>query len=226
MRTSIDRWSDAAYQWHESRGCYNRRTIGGATVERLRGGAAAMGIELGNVQIGQFQTYLEMLTEWNERAGLTSSSALAAAETRHFLDSLTVSLAMRCALSRGASFVDVGSGAGFPGVPLKIAFANLEGHLSGGDGQESRVPGSSPAPAGRERPGCHDRKGRDAGAPARSQRGLRLRRGEGGSRRGDAGGAHAPILPDGRPGRTTEGAGRRRRPGAPGGERSPRWEGP
>ena len=92
-------------------------------MERLREGAAAMGIELGNVQIGQFQTYLEMLAEWNERAGLTSSSALDAAETRHFLDSLTVSLAMRCALSQGASFVDVGSGAGFPGVPLKIAFA-------------------------------------------------------------------------------------------------------
>ena len=92
-------------------------------MERLRGGAAAMGIELDDAQIGQFQTYLDMLVEWNARAGLTSSGALDAAETRHFLDSLTVSLAIRCELSRGASFVDVGSGAGFPGVPLKIAFA-------------------------------------------------------------------------------------------------------
>ena len=88
-----------------------------------------MGIELDNAQVGQFQTYLDMLEKWNARAALTSISALGAAETRHFLDSLTVSLAIRRGLTDGASFVDVGSGAGFPGVPLKIAFAAAKGTL-------------------------------------------------------------------------------------------------
>ena len=88
-----------------------------------------MGIELGNAQIGRFRTYLDMLVEWNARAGLTSCSALDAAETRHFLDSLTVSLAIGRALSGGASFVDVGSGAGFPGVPLKIAYGDSRATL-------------------------------------------------------------------------------------------------
>ena len=98
-------------------------------MERLRECAAAMGIELSHAQLEQFQTYLDMLQEWNERAGLTSSSALDAAETRHFLDSLTVGLAIRRGLIRGASLVDVGSGAGFPGVPLKIAFTAAKATL-------------------------------------------------------------------------------------------------
>ena len=88
-----------------------------------------MGIELSDAQIRQFQTYMDMLEEWNGRAALTSSSALDAAETRHFLDSLTVSLAIGRGLSGGASFVDVGSGAGFPGVPLKIAYRDSRATL-------------------------------------------------------------------------------------------------
>ena len=58
----------------------------------------------------------------NQRINLTSDAALEAAETTHFLDSLTVSLAMPPAGPDGLRFIDVGSGAGFPGVPLKIAF--------------------------------------------------------------------------------------------------------
>ncbi len=88
-----------------------------------------MGIELDPAQIEQFRTYLAMLSEWNARAGLTSDTALKDAETRHFLDSLTVSLAAPGVLKRGLRLVDVGSGAGLPGVPLKIAFPACEATL-------------------------------------------------------------------------------------------------
>ena len=91
-------------------------------MERLREGAAALGIELSLAQLEQFQRYFETLVEWNTRVNLTSEAALDAAETRHFLGSLTVSLAMPLTGPNSPKFIDVGSGAGFPGVPLKIAF--------------------------------------------------------------------------------------------------------
>ena len=75
------------------------------------------GIPLGQRQIDQFATYADELRSWNERVNLTAITDPAEIEARHFLDSL------RCALSWGAppsSLVDVGAGAGFPGLPLKI----------------------------------------------------------------------------------------------------------
>jgi 16S rRNA (guanine527-N7)-methyltransferase len=79
--------------------------------------AAAWGLCLDQRQIEQFATYAAELHHWNQRINLTAISDEHEVAIRHFLDSL------RCALSWGEppdSLVDVGAGAGFPGVPLKI----------------------------------------------------------------------------------------------------------
>jgi len=79
--------------------------------------AAGWGLLLDGRQMDQFATYAGELRRWNERINLTAIAGEQEIVTRHFLDSL------RCALSWGAaprSLVDIGSGAGFPGVPLKI----------------------------------------------------------------------------------------------------------
>jgi 16S rRNA (guanine527-N7)-methyltransferase len=103
--------------------------IGARQVERLRRGAETIGINLGVAQIDQFQIYREKLVEWNSSINLTSAGALEDAETTHFLDSLTVSLGIPSGMLESGRFVDVGSGAGFPGVPLKIAFPGLRPSL-------------------------------------------------------------------------------------------------
>jgi 16S rRNA (guanine527-N7)-methyltransferase len=92
----------------------------------LAGGADALGIELDDLQLGQFQTYLAGLTEWNKRTNLTSPGALADAERVHFLDSLTLVPVLRREAPDAHRLVDVGSGAGFPGLALKIAMPDLE----------------------------------------------------------------------------------------------------
>lgn len=89
----------------------------------LKETAAGWGISLSPEQVGQFATYAVALQQWNRRMNLTSVTDLASIVSRHFLDSL------RCACSWGAvpqSLVDVGTGAGFPGLPLKIAFPTVQ----------------------------------------------------------------------------------------------------
>jgi 16S rRNA (guanine527-N7)-methyltransferase len=84
--------------------------------------AAAWGLPLSPAQLDQFATYAQELRSWNERVNLTSITDAEGIVTRHFLDSL------RCALSWGdapASVIDIGAGAGFPGLPLKIVRPEL-----------------------------------------------------------------------------------------------------
>jgi 16S rRNA (guanine527-N7)-methyltransferase len=79
--------------------------------------AATWGLHLDQHQLAQFAAYAAELRHWNRRINLTAISDEHAIGIRHFLDSL------RCALSWGDtpnSLVDVGAGAGFPGLPLKI----------------------------------------------------------------------------------------------------------
>jgi 16S rRNA (guanine527-N7)-methyltransferase len=86
-------------------------------LDLLAATANAWGLELGNGQLDQLAAYAAELLHWNARVNLTAISDEREVTIRHFLDSL------RCALSWGAapaSLVDVGAGAGFPGLPLKI----------------------------------------------------------------------------------------------------------
>lgn len=93
-------------------------------MERLHAQAAAWGIDLNPQQMAQFAAYRALLLDWNLRFNLTRIVDPAEVVVRHFLDSLSVVLVTG---DLGATrAVDVGTGAGFPGLPLKIAFPGLQ----------------------------------------------------------------------------------------------------
>ena len=88
--------------------------------------APELGIELNEVQLEQFEVYYRELAEWNERMNLTSVIEYSEVQVKHFLDSLTVAPATGGRPAPGTRVVDVGAGAGFPGLPLKLAFPDIQ----------------------------------------------------------------------------------------------------
>jgi 16S rRNA (guanine527-N7)-methyltransferase len=93
-------------------------------LEHFKKGLADLNIELTDVQLNQFLTYYEMLVEKNKVMNLTAITEFDDVVEKHFLDSL--SLAREISLTEKCSVLDMGTGAGFPGIPLKIAFPNLQ----------------------------------------------------------------------------------------------------
>lgn len=93
-------------------------------LERLSAGARSFGIELGPEQLARYRVYLELLLDWNQRFNLTAIETPAAIIDKHFVDSLSCAVALDLPSIR--RLVDVGSGAGFPGLVLKIAYPHLE----------------------------------------------------------------------------------------------------
>lgn len=86
---------------------------------------AEKGIILDERQLEQFKKYHQLLVEWNEKMNLTAITERDDVYLKHFYDSLT--LAFTNDFTKGVpTLCDVGSGAGFPSIPLKIAFPNLE----------------------------------------------------------------------------------------------------
>lgn len=85
-----------------------------------------MGIELCKLQIEQFYRYYRELIGWNTRVNLTTVTDWNLVQTRHFLDSLSLKTMLSSYALNHSHVIDVGSGAGFPGIPLKIAYPNLE----------------------------------------------------------------------------------------------------
>jgi 16S rRNA (guanine527-N7)-methyltransferase len=90
--------------------------------EYLISGAAELGVVLDNEQAGAFIAFKEFLLEWNEKINLTAITDDEGFLVKHFLDSLSVARFIKS----GASVLDVGTGAGFPGVPLRLARTDIE----------------------------------------------------------------------------------------------------
>ena len=93
-------------------------------MKKLIEGAERLGMKFTATQLKQFELYYRELVEWNKKINLTAITDYTSVQVKHFLDSLTVTLALSEEQARSPHFniVDVGTGAGFPGVPLKILF--------------------------------------------------------------------------------------------------------
>lgn len=88
---------------------------------------SAMGLSLTEDQLKKYRTYFENLTEWNKVMNLTAITSPEDVYTKHFLDCLSlVRIVSRETMDRDQSLIDVGTGAGFPGLVLAVAFPALQ----------------------------------------------------------------------------------------------------
>lgn len=83
-----------------------------------------LGIELNQKQTDQFNKYYELLTEWNNKINLTAITEYDEVLIKHFEDSISIINAFN--IDSVESIIDIGTGAGFPGVPIKILFPNIK----------------------------------------------------------------------------------------------------
>lgn len=116
-----------------------------ADLRLLQAGASELGVELNRDQLSAFSTYMSEMLKWNQRANLTAITAPEEIQTKHFLDSLTCILAFpgfhhptgrspldlasivsrRDGSGSPLSCIDIGTGAGLPGLPLKICLPSI-----------------------------------------------------------------------------------------------------
>ncbi len=83
-----------------------------------------LGIQLTDVQKEQFDRYYELLIEWNRVMNLTGITEYDEVNLKHFTDSLTIVRIK--SMENVSTLIDVGTGAGFPGIPIKIAFPHIK----------------------------------------------------------------------------------------------------
>lgn len=94
------------------------------TEVEFRQALAQKNILLSDDQMAQFKTYYELLVDWNNRMNLTAITDKNEVYLKHFYDSITAAFYMDFSTSQ--SLIDIGAGAGFPSIPLKIVYPQLE----------------------------------------------------------------------------------------------------
>jgi 16S rRNA (guanine527-N7)-methyltransferase len=104
-----------------------------AEAERLLTAAADIGIDLSGHQTTQLLSYLDLLEKWNHAYNLTAVRSRSEMFSRHLVESLAIS-----PFISGKQVVDVGSGAGLPGIPLAIANPAVQYTLLDSNGKKSR----------------------------------------------------------------------------------------
>ena len=95
-----------------------------SNIDILRQGIEDFGIEASDKMLADFQKYKEILVEWNQKMNLTGIEDEKEVFIKHFLDS--VSAVTKGYIKNGMSLIDVGTGAGFPGIPLAIMNESLK----------------------------------------------------------------------------------------------------
>jgi 16S rRNA (guanine527-N7)-methyltransferase len=100
--------------------------------------ARAFGLELTPIQQAQFEAYYHLLVEWNARFNLTTLTEYTAVQVKHFLDSLSAAPFFLAGQTNGKTMIDVGAGAGLPGIALAIAFPELRVTLLEATGKKVR----------------------------------------------------------------------------------------
>ena len=92
--------------------------------EKLKKKAENIGIALNELQLQQFQDFYELLIEKNKVMNLTSITEEDEFIDKHFIDSLTCNRVID--MNQVKSVIDIGTGAGFPGIPLKIVYPDID----------------------------------------------------------------------------------------------------
>lgn len=87
---------------------------------------AAFALELSDQQMAQYAKYLKILQAWNQKMNLTAITTAEEVYLKHFYDSLSLVNIYPLADAVGIKLLDVGAGAGFPSIPLKIAYPHIE----------------------------------------------------------------------------------------------------
>lgn len=113
-------------------------------MQTLISGTTTLGIPLSSEQIEQFRVYAALLAEWNQKMNLTAITESVDVQRKHFLDCLVglplvaEEIGVTLPPKRALACVDIGTGAGFPGVPLKIAWPHLKLTLVDGTAKKIR----------------------------------------------------------------------------------------
>lgn len=94
------------------------------SLKLLKKSALKFGIELDDIALNRFDTYARLLVEWNEKINLTAITEPDEIVIKHFTDSLTIFSYVD--IPQGAKVIDVGTGAGFPGLAMLIARPDIE----------------------------------------------------------------------------------------------------